>query len=44
MDVETVMNDGELNMLLLCHQLHLKAVEVIKGTREVKDLMVHTEV
>ena len=43
-DVETAMNDEELKMLRLCHQLPLKAVEVAKGTNEVKDLMVHTEV
>ena len=43
-DVETAMNDEELKMLRLCHQLPLKAVEVIKGTHEVNDLMVQMEV
>ena len=43
-DVEMAMDDEELKMLRLCHQLTLKAVEVINGTHEVKDLMVHTEV
>ena len=43
-DVETAMNDEELKMLRLCHQLPLKAVEVIKGTHKVNDLMVQTEV
>ena len=31
-------------MLRLCHQLPMKAVEVTKGTNDVKDLMVQTEV
>ena len=43
-DVETAMNDEELKLLRLCHELPLKAVEVINGTHEVKDLMVQTEV
>ena len=43
-DVETAMNYKELKMLRLCHQLPLRAVEVSKGTNEVKDLMVQAEV
>ena len=43
-DVKTAMNHKELKMLRLCHQLPLKAVEVSKGTNEVKDLMVQTDV
>ena len=43
-DVETAMNDEELKMLRLCHQLPLEAVGVIKGTHEVNDLMVQMEV
>ena len=43
-DEETAMNDEDLKMLRLCHQLPLTAVEVTKGTHEVKDLKVHTEV
>ena len=39
-DVETAMNDDELKMLRLCHQLPLKAVEVTTGMNDVKDLMV----
>ena len=43
-DEKTAMNDEELKMLRLFHQLLLKAVEVINGTHGVKDLMVQTEV
>ena len=42
-DVEAAMNCEELKTLQLCQQMPLHAMEARRGTEDVKDLMVQTE-
>ena len=43
-DVEEAINDEELKMSRMCQQIPLMAMEEMKSTDTVKDLMVRTEV